>query len=66
MNNIWKSAKQHRPTKSGWYYVTNFDHSISSRYYDDSDGVWYHATASDGFTPNDSFIEWLWVEEVHS
>lgn len=60
------------PPVIGWYYVENLDGSVSSRYWDDSGkyddsrkGVWFHATDWDGFTPNDSFIKWLFIPDIH-
>lgn len=63
--NKWM-GKNSKPEKAGWYYVRHLDGSLSSRYFDDSQGgSWWNATAWDGFTPNDSFVEWLLVHEVH-
>lgn len=63
--NIWKS-KNSTPPMPGWYYVHNFDGSVGSRYYDDScGGSWWHSNARDGWTPNDSFVDWLLIPSIH-
>lgn len=64
-NIIWKS-KNSTPLMPGWYYVHNLDGSIGSRYFDDSSGgSWWHSTARDGWTPNDSFVDWLLIPSIH-
>lgn len=63
--NIWKS-KNSTPPMPGWYYVHNLDGSVGSRYYDDSaGGSWWHSNARDGWTPNDSFVDWLLIPSIH-
>ena len=47
------------PTRAGWYYVVELGGEIGARYYDDSDGTWWHTTRADGWTPNNSFAYWL-------
>lgn len=60
------NGKNAKPTRAGWYYTRNHDGSVCGRYYDDSKDAWYNCTAWDGFTPNDSFVEWLWIKEIHA
>ena len=62
-SNKWMGKNSH-PPMGRWYYTRNHDGSVASRYYDDSGDSWWCASAKYGFTPNDSFIEWLWVPEV--
>lgn len=63
--NRWMS-KNAKPEMSGWFYVHNLDGSLSSRYYDDSGkGSWWNSTARDGWTQNNSFIDWLLIPEIH-
>jgi hypothetical protein len=62
----WR-PKNAKPPKAGWYYVHDLNGDVSSRYYDDSDGgSWWYATARDGWTPNDSFVDWLLIPEIHT
>lgn len=57
-------GKNARPACAGWYYTKNQRGSVSARYFDDSNGIWHFVTAHDGWTPNDSFTEWLNVPGV--
>lgn len=57
-------SKDISPKKPGWYYVRDEDMSISSRYFDDGKECWFHATAWDGFTPNNSFKSWLDIKSL--
>jgi len=61
--NKWMS-KNSKPSCSMWFYTRNEDGSIASRYYDDSDDSWWTSNARDGWTPNNSFVEWLLVPEA--
>ena len=62
--NKWM-GKNSKPKNSGWFYVKNIDGSISIRNYDRPNDAWWYVTAWDGFTPNDSFVEWLRIKELH-
>jgi hypothetical protein len=55
----WMS-KNSKPKYHGWHYVKQ-ERNIGMRYYD---GAWWYSNARDGFTPNDSFIEWLNIPNV--
>ncbi len=58
--------KAHPPSAAGWYYTRSHENGhTSSRYFDDSDGSWWNATARGGFTPNHSFDQWLHVPMIH-
>lgn len=64
--NRWM-AKNAKPARAGWHHVRESDGSYGARYYDDSaEGSWWATTARDGWTPNDSFVDWLLVPEIHS
>ncbi len=64
--NKWM-GKNAIPNEIGWYYVRRLDGGCSVRYWDDSaGGVWSLCTAGDGFTPNNSFVEWLHVPQIHN
>ena len=62
--NRWM-PKNAKPEMAGWYYTHNLDGSVASRYYDDSNNTWWDSTARDGWTQNDSFIDWLLVAGIH-
>jgi len=61
--NKWM-GKNAKPPRAGWHYTKNHDGSIAARYFDDSDASWWVSTARNGWTPNDSFTEWLNVPGV--
>jgi hypothetical protein len=56
--------KYYVPKRSGWHYTRNLDGTISARYFDDSRQSWWVSNAIFGWTPNDSFTEWLQVPGV--
>jgi hypothetical protein len=59
-------SKNAKPKRPGWHYTHNLDgRTISARYYDDSKGgIWWCSNARDGWTPNNSFIDWLNIPGV--
>jgi hypothetical protein len=60
-------GKNSKPKRAGWYYTkTTAPKYVVCRYYDDTDDSWSVAVGTDGFVPNNSFSQWLWVEEIHS
>lgn len=56
--------KYYEPRTPGWHYVRNEAGSVSARYFDDSDHTWWLSDARNGFTPNDSFAEWLTIPNI--
>jgi hypothetical protein len=56
--------KYYVPKRAGWHYTRNLDGTISARCFDDSKQSWWTSNARDGWTPNDSFTEWLQVPGV--
>jgi hypothetical protein len=56
--------KYYAPKRAGWHYTRNLDGTISARYFDDGKQSWWTSNARDGWTPNDSFTEWLQVPGV--
>jgi len=48
------------PSKPGWFHVRDAPGGkIGIRYWDGK--CWNAVNARDGFTPNDSFVEWLLI-----
>lgn len=66
----WR-AKNAKPPRPGWYYVRGPQNERGQAlYFDDTPratgGSWWHSTAANGWTPNDTFSEWLLVPEIHA
>jgi hypothetical protein len=59
---VWR-PKNAKPAKHGWHYVRYVNGKTGMRYYD---GTWWNSTARDGWTPNDSFSEWMHVPRIHA
>lgn len=55
------------PQEPGYYYIKNHCGTVGIRYYDDSEGggSWWLPTGASGFVPNDSFVEYLLISEIH-
>ena len=59
-------GKNAKPSKMGWYYVRNIDSTISIRHYEeDNGGSWWYPSPQYGYKPNDSFVEWALIPELH-
>lgn len=60
-------GKKAKPTFSGYHYVRsrlNKPGQVSIRYFDDSNGGSWWLPGNAGFTPNDSFYEWLTIPGI--